>query len=69
MLYLFYTGPEEIMNILVDLDPTVLTHDLCTTLIAILPSAEELATIQKFTNPEELDSASKLYFHFNRIPR
>lgn len=57
------------MNLIVDLDPAVLTHELCSTLVSVLPTPEEMAAVKQYSDPKLLDNASKLYFHFNRIPR
>lgn len=38
-------------------------------IVSILPNAEEIALIKQHTDVTTLDDASKLYFHFNRVPR
>ena len=62
-------NPEEIMGIIIELDPDVLTHELTNTLLKILPTAEEANALHNFPDPSRLDEASQFCFYVNRIPR
>jgi len=62
-------GPEEIMRLVVELDPDVMTPDITNSIISILPLSEEVNALRCHTDPSKLDQASKLYFHLCRIPR
>lgn len=50
------------------LDPEVLTADMIQSIKSILPTADELATVKTFTDPNQLDRASRLVYHLNRVP-
>jgi len=62
-------GPEEVMNLIISLDPDVLTHEVTTTILRVLPSTDELNAVKNFSDPLRLDQASRFCFHLNRIPR
>lgn len=62
-------GPEDIMRMVVELDPDVMTPDITNSIISILPLSEEVNALRCHTDPSKLDQASKLYFHLCRIPR
>eukprot|EP01034_Spumella_vulgaris_P021864 gene21864-27939_t len=61
--------PVQIMEMIVDLDTAVLTLEMTSVIISILPTPEEVEVIRQYDSPDTLDDASKLYFHFNRVPR
>eukprot|EP01038_Epipyxis_sp_PR26KG_P007971 gene7971-10811_t len=60
---------NQIMNLIIELDPDRLTQELTSSIISILPTAEELVAIKSYTSSNNLDRASQLIFNFNRIPR
>eukprot|EP01038_Epipyxis_sp_PR26KG_P007973 gene7973-10813_t len=62
-------GPDEIIKLVIDLDPNALTLELTNTLLSILPTPEELTAVKAYSSPDTLCPASKLLFHFNTIPR
>ena len=62
-------GPEDVMRLVIDLDPDVMTPDITTSIISILPLAEEANAIRLHTDPSKLDKASRLVYHLCRIPR
>ena len=62
-------GPEEIMNMIIDLDPKVLTAEMTASIISILPLTEEVNALKFHSSPTNLDQASKLYYYICRIPR
>lgn len=53
---------------IVKLDPEVLTADMIQSIKSILPTPDELTTVKTFTDPNQLDRASRLVYHLNRVP-
>eukprot|EP01036_Dinobryon_divergens_P026104 gene26104-34712_t len=60
--------PEDVMQVIVKLDPEVLTADMIQSIKSILPTPDELTTVKTFTDPNQLDRASRLVYHLNRVP-
>eukprot|EP00602_Paraphysomonas_sp_CaronLab_P003309 CAMPEP_0185020924 /NCGR_PEP_ID=MMETSP1103-20130426/3574_1 /TAXON_ID=36769 /ORGANISM="Paraphysomonas bandaiensis, Strain Caron Lab Isolate" /LENGTH=1483 /DNA_ID=CAMNT_0027552127 /DNA_START=20 /DNA_END=4471 /DNA_ORIENTATION=+ len=62
--------PQAIAQMIVDLDPAVLTHDIVETLIPLVPTSEETALVRAFDgNVHELDTPGRLFLHLVDIPR
>lgn len=62
-------SPEDIMNMVIDLDVDVMTPELTQSIQTVLPNDEESVAIKQHTDPSLLDNASQLIFHLNRIPK
>lgn len=60
--------PEAVMQIIIDLNPDVLTHDVTVSLTSILPTSDEANAVKCHSDPSTLDQASRLFFHMCRIP-
>ena len=61
--------PEKIFELIIDLNPELLTQELTKVLLLITPTAEEYLFIKNYNSHELLDTPSKVIFHFNQILR
>ena len=61
--------PDQIKEMIIQLDPKVLTSENTITLLNIVPTKEELALITAHEEPETLDKGDKLYLALSEIPR
>eukprot|EP01040_Poterioochromonas_malhamensis_P011521 gene11521-12563_t len=62
-------SPEEVLLMIIELNPKILTQEVTNSLIEIVPTAEETTAIKAFSNPLTLDLASQMIFHLNRLPK
>ena len=53
---------------IIDLNPEVLTADATVSVTSILPTSEKANAVKCYTDPMQLDQASRLFFHMCRIP-
>jgi len=60
---------EQILKLVIDLDPEELHPELTHTLFEVIPTPDELAAVKVHKDPRLLDNASRLLFQFNRMPR
>ncbi len=63
---------EEVLQMIITLDPAVLTHEITLSLLSILPNQEEITAIKQYTwaaDRDRLDSASRLFLSLCRVPR
>lgn len=60
--------PVEIASMIMDMDPAVLTLDVTTTLLAVFPTVEEMASIKDYPEPDQLDKASRFVYEICKVP-